>query len=1347
MSNKIKGITIQIGADTLGLDKALKDVEQKSKSAAAEIKEVEKAVRITGDSTELWTQKQALLKTALEESEKKLKLLEDAQEQVSKQAERGDITAEQYRAFQREIEYARSAVNHYSDELENTNEKIKELNQTSQNDVSILKSLDSEIKTVEKAIRDTGDSTVLWTQKQKLLENALEESAKDLQKLEEKQEEVNKQFMNGEISAEQYRAFQREIEYAKSAVVNYSEELRDTNQRLEELSGTTEETAENSEELSEDIEDVGKKSENSKDGVSKFKDNLVNLAKEGFGLVVDGAKKAAGEIIKFAEDSVKTGAEFEAAMSSVSAISGATAEETELLTAKAEEMGATTKFTAKESAEAFQYMAMAGWEAQDMLDGIGGVLDLAAASGTELSTTSDIVTDALTAMKLSAEDTAHFVDVMAAATSNSNTNVEMLGESFRYAAPIVGTMGGNIEDLSLALGIMANSGIKGSMAGNSLKNALVNLVKPTKQQTAAMAELGLITSETQTVFDEEKISKAQTKVENKLLDLEKAQNSYNAAVEKYGEDSANAENALINLQKAENNLTQAQEELSAAQQGTEKTIITGQSAFTDAYGNMKPLKEILDTLRSSLGAINVDLVDSEGNAREYEDIIADLEQSEEGLTQAEQLKNAAIIFGKQNLAGMLSIINASEEDYNKLADSIANCDGAAQNMSSTMIDNLQGDMTLLNSAVDGMKISLSKELTPVIRNVVQFITSKIPDVERMLKPVFEKSADFIKNALEKLPALWKTIRESDAVGYLQEVILKTVEVGGELLDVLENVPIIGDQISNFRISLNVNEATQKARDLADNIQADVDKMDELQKSADEQIKTDFADIYVTERLYDNLKDLVDENGKVKAGYEDRVSFITHELSEATGIEIELVDGQIAKYQELQEQIEETVRKQKAQVFQGAYSEMYSEALLQNEKAIEEYGELQDIIDESAANVERLESRFERRAKNGLSGNMFYVYDELVQKIGKLNSQNAEEWYKKGFFQNEEEYKQYLAETEKLYTSRNSQRQLKAQVDENNWVIQQYEKAEEEFYAGRYSLAQSYYASIDEFDRSRVDNSEKNTEEIIEDTKKQLDKALKDYKSATALHLKDAESTAHDSVHRAVEDMKKQGLTGAEMLKTGIINKLSEIDGFDASKLVQYCDELGVTLGEALGSMTAENFSYYMNDIDNTINSFIDRIPDKPVFSTLKSSMEQMRDIYYERIGYYADGGFLRNGQGIVAEAGPELIEIVSGGAKITPLTKNSENIPLFAKGGFLGRNSAFVNEVSPELIQIMNGNLRTNSVSRVSANAENSGKTVINNYYEYTTNAEIASTYDVYRLNEDLDTARRRIDGGRGIVT
>ena len=971
MANKIKGITIKIGADTLGLDKALKDVEKKSKDAAAEIKEVERAIRITGDSTELWTQKQKLLETALSGAKDKLKLLEDAQE------------------------------------------------------------------------------------------------------------DVNKQFQNGEITEEQYRAFQREIEYAKSAVVNYSEELRDTNQRLEELNGTTQDTAENSDELSENIEDVGKKSENSKDGVSKLKDNLVNLAKQGFALAVDGAKKAAGEIIQFAEDAVKTGMEFEAAMSSVTAISGATAEETELLTEKAEEMGATTKFTAAESAEAFQYMAMAGWDAQEMLDGISGVLSLAAASGTELSTTSDIVTDALTALKMSAEDTAHFVDVMAAATSNSNTNtnVEMLGESFQYAAPIVGTMGGSIEDLSLALGIMANSGIKGSQAGNSLKNALVNLVKPTKQQTEAMKSLGLITTETQRVFDDEKISKAQEKAENKTRALEKAQLSYSQAVEKYGEDSANAQRAAVNLEQAESNLAKANEELAKAQEGTVETIATGGSAFTDAYGNMKPLKEILDILRETMGAVNIELTDSEGNLREYDDIIAELEQSEEGLTQAEQLRNAGIIFGKQNLSGMLAIINASEEDYNSLADAIYNCDGAASDMSATMIDNLQGDMRLLSSAVDGMKISLSNSLSPAIRDVVQFITEKIPDVERLLKPVFEKSAEFIRNALEKLPALWKTIRESTVFGILQEVIENTVKVGGELLGVLEYIPILGSAINDFKIDLHINEATQEARDLAENIQADVDKMDELQRTADEQVKTDFADIYVTERLYGELHKLVDENGKVKSGYEDRVAYIANELSQATGLEIQLVDGQISKYKELQEQIEKTVQQQKAQVFQSAYSETYSQALLQNENAGEEYGKLQEEYEKNEENMQNaIESFYNGLGRNGgvsIGNGGFYNYEDLVREFGELSEGNLKEWNDKGVL-SDEDYETLRAGYKNRRSTMDSIHKLKAQVEENNWIIQQYEKAEEEFYAGRYALAQSYYASINEFDRSLVDNSEKNT---------------------------------------------------------------------------------------------------------------------------------------------------------------------------------------------------------------------------------------------------------------------------------
>lgn len=184
-------------------------------------------------------------------------------------------------------------------------------------------------------------------------------------------------------------------------------------------------------------------------------------------------------------------AKFDAGMSKVQAISGATSGEMEKLRAKAKEMGAQTKFSATESAEAFNYMAMAGWKTNDMLDGIEGIMNLAAASGEDLATTSDIVTDALTAFGLSAEDSTHFADVLAAASSNANTNVSMMGETFKYVAPVAGALGFNVEDVSTAIGLMANSGIKGSQAGTALRNIFTRMVKPTKESAKVMEDLGI----------------------------------------------------------------------------------------------------------------------------------------------------------------------------------------------------------------------------------------------------------------------------------------------------------------------------------------------------------------------------------------------------------------------------------------------------------------------------------------------------------------------------------------------------------------------------------------------------------------------------------------------------------------------------------------------------------------------------------------------------------------------------------------------------------------------------------------------------------------------------------------
>lgn len=188
---------------------------------------------------------------------------------------------------------------------------------------------------------------------------------------------------------------------------------------------------------------------------------------------------------------IKEGAEFDKQMSAVAAVSGASAEEFENLRDSAMEYGEKSVFSAKESADALYYMGLAGWDAQDSMDALGGVLDLAAAGATDLGIASDIVTDGMTAFKMEASEAGHFSNVMAAAMSNSNTNIEMLGESFEKVAPVAGTMGYSVEDVTLALGLMANNGIKASIAGTSLNRLLSNMANPTDTMAAAMDTLGV----------------------------------------------------------------------------------------------------------------------------------------------------------------------------------------------------------------------------------------------------------------------------------------------------------------------------------------------------------------------------------------------------------------------------------------------------------------------------------------------------------------------------------------------------------------------------------------------------------------------------------------------------------------------------------------------------------------------------------------------------------------------------------------------------------------------------------------------------------------------------------------
>ncbi|WP_426462577.1 phage tail tape measure protein [Staphylococcus equorum] len=296
----------------------------------------------------------------------------------------------------------------------------------------------------------------------------------------------------------------------------------------------------------------------------------------------------------------KTSIDFDDSMRKVKATSGATGKEFNSLRDKALEMGAKTKFSASESADALNFMALAGWDSKQMMSGISGVMDLAAASGEDLGQVSDIVTDSLTAFGMEAKDSGKFADVLAQTSSKANTDVKGLGDAFKYAAPVAGALGYSVEDTSVAIGLMSNAGIKGEKAGTALRTMFTNLSKPTKAMKDKMDELGI--------------------------------------------------------------------------------------SITDSNGEMLPMRDVMDQLRSSMG----------------------------GLSKDQQAAAAATIFGKESMSGALAVVNASEKDYKKLTKSIDGSSGASKRMAKEMEGGIGGSMRKMKSAVESLAISIGDVVAPFI---------------------------------------------------------------------------------------------------------------------------------------------------------------------------------------------------------------------------------------------------------------------------------------------------------------------------------------------------------------------------------------------------------------------------------------------------------------------------------------------------------------------------------------------------------------------------------------------------------------------------------------------------------
>ena len=399
--------------------------------------------------------------------------------------------------------------------------------------------------------------------------------------------------------------WQTQLNYAERDLNNLDAQIAQNNQYLAEAEESADGCATSIDQYGNAVRDAGEASEAFGDASTSAIDSLAQA------IVAAGLAEKVKDVAAALYDCVDTFAAFESQMSTVQAISGATAEDMDLLSQKAQYMGATTSFTATQAGQALEYMAMAGWKTEDMLGGLEGIMYLAAASGEDLATTSDIVTDALTAFGLAASDSAHFADVLAVASSNSNTNVGLMGETFKYVAPVAGALGYAVEDTAVAIGLMANAGIKSSSAGTSLRGMLTNLAKPTDTIAKYMKELGI--------------------------------------------------------------------------------------SLTDTDGRMRTLSDLMILFRERF----------------------------DGLTEAQKAEYAAGIAGKEAMSGLLAIVSASEADFQKLTAAINDCNDAAYNMSQVRLDNYAGQITLLDSALDGLKLEIGGQIAPALERMAAGATDAV----------------------------------------------------------------------------------------------------------------------------------------------------------------------------------------------------------------------------------------------------------------------------------------------------------------------------------------------------------------------------------------------------------------------------------------------------------------------------------------------------------------------------------------------------------------------------------------------------------------------------------------------
>ncbi len=596
-----------------------------------------------------------------------------------------------------------------------------------------IKNTQTQLKDVQKLLKLDPTNTELLSQKHKLLADAVKATKEKLETLKTAAEQANQALANGDISQEQYDALQREIIETEQELQNLQREAEASSTALAKLG----QAGEMLEKAGDKIADVG-----------------TTLTTH-----VTVPVMAAGTA------AVKTAADFDSAMSKVAAVSGATGDELDALRDKAREMGAKTKFSASEAADAMNYMAMAGWKTGDMLEGIEGIMNLAAASGEDLATTSDIVTDALTAFGLTAADSGHFADVLAAASSNANTNVSMMGETFKYCAPVAGSLGFSCEDTAQAIGLMANSGIKSTQAGTSLRSIMTALAGDVKFCGDAFGEIEIATTNTDGSMRELNDILADCRVAFAQMSESEQASAAQALV---GKNAMSGFLALMNaapadIQKLEGAISTCSDEIDGYNGVTEKMAAVMQD---NLGGQLTILKSQLQELAISFGEILMPAI------RSIVSRIQGLIDKFNALSPATKETIVKVALLVAALGPLLVIVGKTMVGVGKLMQLVANLP--------TIIASAKAAFTSFGAAIGGISAPVVAVIAVVAALVAAFVH------------LWRTNEDF----RNKITAIWEQIK-SIFSGFCQGIVDRINALGFDFKNISEVIKAVWDGLCKF----------------------------------------------------------------------------------------------------------------------------------------------------------------------------------------------------------------------------------------------------------------------------------------------------------------------------------------------------------------------------------------------------------------------------------------------------------------------------------------------------------------------------------------------------------------------